>query len=165
MLRLTLPADDMAIDEWLVWLHETSERDLPTARRMALLRLVWQEAHLTRQGLVARVESLLGRGCFGSSPRATFYRDMAAVRRVLAKADYQLAYSRQPARRGYFVAGRPPLDEQLQRLIAGAVAEVDPEQIRIYRQLETSTRVWQMAHLSDWLHQANKRRLRRRDNL
>jgi hypothetical protein len=153
----------MSIDDWLAWLRETSERDVRVARRAALLRLIWQEAYLTREGLITRVEALLGQGCFGPSPPATFYRDIAAVRQALAEAGHRLAYSRRPARTGYYVEGRPLLDERLQRLIAGAVAEVDPEQITIYRQLAPAQRVWQVAHLSDWLRQANERRLQRKD--
>lgn len=162
MSRLTLPPNDVPIDDWLAWLRETAERDLPTARRTALLRLVWEESYLTRQGLIARVEALLGRGCFGPSQRSAFYRDVAAVRQALAEADHKLAYSRRRNRPGYYVEGRPLLDERLQRLIAGAVAEVDPRQIAIYRRLGPAQRVWQAAHLSDWLRRANERRLQRR---
>lgn len=159
MSPLTLPSNDVPIAAWLAWLHEMAERDLPAARRAALLRLVWQEAYLTRQGLIARVEALLGRGCFGASPRSAFFRDMAAVRQALAEAGHRLAYSRQRDRKGYYVEGRPLLDEHLRRLIAGAVAEVDPRQIAIYRRLGRAQRVWQAAHLSDWLRRANERRL------
>jgi hypothetical protein len=54
-----------------------------------------------------------------------------------------------------------PLDEATRRLIAGAVAEVDPRQIAIYQRLSPAERVWQLGHLSDWLHRANERRLER----
>ncbi len=161
MLSLMLLPDNTPIDTWLRWLRETAEGDLPAARQAALLRLVWQESYLTRQGLIARVEALLGWGCFGSTPRRTFHRDMAAVRRALAEAGHRLRYSRQVNRRGYYVEGRPLLDEHLRHLIAGAVAEVDPRQIAIYRRLEPAQRVWQAAHLSDWLRRANQRRLQR----
>ncbi|MBS1252201.1 MAG: hypothetical protein MAG451_01239 [Anaerolineales bacterium] len=150
----------MSRAEWLAWLREMADGDLPAARQTALLRLVWQEAYLTRQGLIARVEALLGRGCFGPSPRAALESDMTVVRQALADAGHELAYGRHGDREGYYVEGRPLLDERLQRLIAGAVAEVDPRQIAIYRRLEPATRVWQATHLSDWLRNANKRRLR-----
>jgi hypothetical protein len=162
MVSLTLPPDDMPMDVWLAQLREMATHNRPAARRMALLRLVWQEAYLTREGLIARVEGLLGRGCFGASPRTAFYRDMAVVRQTLAQAGYRLLYSRRSDQKGYYVEGRPRLDEQLQRLIAGAVAEVDPKQIEIYRRLGPDERVWQLAHLSDWLRQANAYRLQRR---
>ncbi len=162
MLSLTWPPNDVPMDEWLAWLRRTAERDLPAARRAALLRLIWEESYLTRQGLITRVEALLGRDCFGASLHSTFRRDIAAVRQALAKAGYRLAYSRRRDCKGYYIEGRPLLDEHLQRLIAGAVAEVDPRQIVIYRRLEPAQRVWQAAHLSDWLRKANERRLQRR---
>ena len=164
MSRPDLSVTELPVDAWLTWLRETAEQDLPTARRAALLRLVWQEAYLSRRGLIARVEALLGRGCFGRSVRSTFHRDMAVVRQVLADAGHRLLYGRHPDHprySGYYVAGRPLLDEKLQRLIAGAVAEVDPRQIAIYCRLKPAHRVWQAAHLSDWLRKANTRRLQR----
>jgi len=51
------------------------------------------------------------------------------------------------------------LDEHTRQLIAGAVAEVDPRQIAIYRGLTPAQRIRQLAHLSDWLRQTNLRRL------
>ncbi len=157
--RQELYLDDAPIEAWLTRLCETARLDLSLARQEALLRLIWQEAYLPRQGLVTSVVTLLGRGCFGSNWQDTFRRDMAAVRQALARAGHRLAYSREHG--GYYVEGRPMLDERLQRLIAGAVAEVDPRQIAIYRQLSPAQRIWQLAHLSDWLRQANERRLRR----
>lgn len=90
---------------------------------------------------------------------------MNAVRQALARTGHRLAYSRE--RGGYYIEGRPALDERLLRLIAGAAAEVDPRQIAIYRQLSPAQRIWQLAHLSDWLRQANERREQRsrRDKL
>lgn len=143
MSTLILPPDDTRLDDWLAWLRQTAERDLPAARRAALLRLVWQESYLIREGLMARVEALLGRGCFGSSARSTFYRDIAAVRQALAEAGHRLVYSRQSGWKGYHVEGRPLLDEQLQRLIAGSVAEVDPRQIAVSRHLTPAQRFQQ----------------------
>lgn len=131
MSRLAWPPDDMPWDTWLAWLRETAQHNLPTARRSALLRLVWQESYLTREGLISRVEGLLGRNCFGRSPRKTFECDIAVVRQALAQAGHRLTYSRGHGRQGYCVEGRPVLDERLQRQIAGAVAEVDPRQIAI----------------------------------
>ena len=50
------------------------------------------------------------------------------------------------------------IDEHIRQLIASAVAEVDPCQIAIYRRLTPAQRIRQLAHLSDWLRQANLRR-------
>jgi len=155
----------MPVEVWLAWLRETAEQDLPTARRAALLRLVWQEAYLSRQGLIARVEALLGRGCFGTSPASTFHRDMAVVRQVLAEAGHELLYDRHPDHprySGYYVAGRPLLDEKLQRLIAGAVAEVDPQQIAVTRRLTPAQQFQQGYSMTRLAEQVVAYRLRQR---
>ena len=159
---LNLDTVTLPMHEWRPMLEALAARDLPAARRAALLRLVWRESYLPREGLIFRVEWLLGRGCFGQNPRRTFYRDMRHVRQVLAVAGHRLRYSRRRGQEGYYVEGRPLLDERLARLIAGSVAEVDPGQISIYRRLSPAQRVWQLAHLSDWLRAANLRRLHRR---
>ncbi len=140
---LTLPPDDVPIATWLTQLREMAIQNRPAARRAALLRIVWQQAYLTREGLISRVEDLLGRGCFAASSRAAFYRDMAVVRRVLAETGHRLIYSRRAGQKGYYVEGRPRLDERLQRLIAGAVAEVDPQQIAVSRRLTPAQRFQQ----------------------
>ncbi|RMD65485.1 hypothetical protein D6833_02900, partial [Candidatus Parcubacteria bacterium] len=58
-------------------LHDAARRDLVTARRKALCEILWRERYLTREGLIARVEALLGKNCFGRSAwEDTFYRDM-----------------------------------------------------------------------------------------
>jgi hypothetical protein len=160
---MAIPPKDILITEWLAELCEAAEQDLPAARQAALLRIIWQESYLTRRGLIARVEAILGRGCFGSSPHRAFRRDIAVVRQVLADAGHILSFNRRRDQKGYYVEGRPLLDERLQRLIAGAVAEVDPQQIAIYQRLGPAQRVWQAGHLSNWLRRANERRLQRRE--
>lgn len=162
MSPLTVPPDDVPMDEWMAWLRETAEQDLPAARRAALLCLVWQESYLTRQGLIARVEALLGRGCFGPSPRAAFDSDMAAVRQALVEAGHKLTYSRRTGHKGYYVEGRPLLDERLQRLIAGAVAEVDPKQIAVSRRLSPAEQFQQGRSMTELAERVATYRLRQR---
>jgi hypothetical protein len=53
------------------------------------------------------------------------------------------------------------LDEETRRIIAGAIAEVDPRQIAIYAKLTPAQRIRQLAHLSDWLRRAERRRRER----
>ncbi|MBN2389848.1 MAG: hypothetical protein JXR84_03940 [Anaerolineae bacterium] len=53
------------------------------------------------------------------------------------------------------------IDAHIRHLIASAVTEVDPRQIAIYRRLTPAHRIRQLAHLSDWLRQANLRRQHR----
>jgi hypothetical protein len=159
---LTIPSDNISIDAWWTQLRQMAERDLPAARQAALLRLVWQESYLTGEGLIARVEALLGRGCFGASPHAAFHRDVAAVRRALAQAGHRLVYSSQPPRKGYYVEGRPLLYEGLQRLIAGAAAEVDPRQIAVSRHLTPAQQFQQGLSMTRLAEQVAAYRLRQR---
>ncbi len=135
MSALTFPPEDIAITVWIKELRQSARRNLSLARRTAMLRLLWQEACFTHEGLAARVETILWVGCFGDSPQYAFRRDIRIVRRTLLEAGYRLRYSRRPKSPGYYVEGRPVLDEKICRLISGAVAEVDPAQIAISRKL------------------------------
>jgi hypothetical protein len=159
---LTLPSNEAPIDAWLPHLREVAAQDLPMARRMALLRLVWQQAYWSRKGLVWWVEDLLGQDCFGASPRSTFYRDMAVVRQALAENGHRLLYGRRKGQRGYYVEGRPRLDEHLRRLIAGAMAEVDPRQIAISRKLTPAQRFRQGCSMVELAERVGACRLRQR---
>jgi len=160
MARWPIPPDDLPLTTWRSRLGDVAGCDLPSVRRETLLRLIWQQSYQTRQGLIAGVEMLWGRGYFGTDWQAEFRRDMRAVRQALADAGYRLVYDRR--QRAYFIEGRPPLDEKLRQIIAGAAAEVDPRQIAIYKRLTPAQRIWQLGHLSDWLRRANERRLARR---
>ena len=162
MPDLTILSANIPIDAWLTQLRQMAERDLPAARQAALLRLIWQESYLTREGLIARVEALLGRGCFGTSPHAFFHHDIAAVRRTLAQAGHRLVYSSQPPRKGYYVEGRPLLYEHLQRLIAGAAAEVDPRQIAVSRHLTPAQQFQQGLSMTRLAEQVAAYRLHQR---
>jgi len=137
MPTLSVPPEQIPIERWISRLRDMAKHDLPKARQAALLRLIWQESHLTQAGLMARVEDLLRRGCFGPNPGAAFQADIAVVRQVLADAGHQLqlTWGDEPKQTTYYIKGRPLLDEQLQKLIAGAIAEVDQNQIAISRRL------------------------------
>src|SRR5436305_12758376 len=84
-------------------LNDAIERDLVTARRSTLLRLVWQESFLSGTGLISRTEAILGRGCFGMAAAATFRRDIRALKVILKRAGFSLRFSRQAGRGGYYV--------------------------------------------------------------
>src|SRR6266545_5572083 len=76
-------------------LHDAIHRDITTARRTALLEILWNERYLTRAQLIARVELRLGKNCFGVSAwEDTFYRDMRFVKQAFEAVGYQLLYSR-----------------------------------------------------------------------
>jgi hypothetical protein len=158
MNTISLPEEAL-----LALLVDTAERDRTTARRLCLLRILWYERFLTRTGLMARVEGELGRGCFGEAAwEDTFYRDMRVVKRVLKAAGCELAYSRSPARPGYYLRDQPRLHPDLGRVLDGSVAEVDPAQIAIYRRLEPIVRFRQGCSISDTARQAVTYRLRQR---
>ena len=137
-LRLGLLEDDLA-------------RDTVSARRAALLAVIWREGRLSSAGLIARAEAILGRGCFGRAPAATFRRDLRALKRILAAAGYLLRFSRRPGRGGYYIAGRPDLAPELAAYIRAALADVDPRQIKLAARLTPAERVQQAARLSDGL--------------
>src|SRR5688500_10385972 len=60
MVRLSLPT---VMKDTL--LHDAIQRDITTARRAALLEILWSERYLTRPQLIARVELRLRKSCFG----------------------------------------------------------------------------------------------------
>lgn len=163
MSNLRIPPNELSYDEWAAWLHELADRDMPAARQAALLRLIWEEPGLIREGLINRVEFLLGRGCFEPAPEAAFQHDVAAVRAALADAGYRLLWTDDADRRGYYVEGREQLDEDLRRLIAGAVAEVDPRQIAISRRLTPAQQFQQGCSMTRLAEQVASYRLRQRE--
>ena len=154
--------NDMPRDEWLHWLRTLAKRDLMMGRRAALVRAVWDEANLRPNGLFHRVQDLLGLGCFGATPFETLTQDMEAVRQTFAAEGHTLERNE---RGGYYVVGRSLGDPYLKKLIEGSIAEVDPKQIAIYRKLTPAQRVRQCVDLSDWLWQANQRRLARKKRI
>src|SRR3990172_10446315 len=86
-----------------VILQDAIQRDITTARRVALLEILWNERYLTRAQLIARVELRLGKNCFGVSAwEDTFYRDMRFVKKAFEAAGYRLLYSRNKQQPGYY---------------------------------------------------------------
>src|SRR5215211_3578606 len=87
-------------------LRDAMQRDITTARRVALLEILWNERYLTRSQLIARVELQLGKKCFGVSAwEDTFYRDMRFVKQAFEAAGNRLLYSRQKEQLGYYLDG------------------------------------------------------------
>ena len=149
----------LPVELGLALLKEAAARDPVTARRMALLSILWQEGFLTAIGLMARAEALVGRGCFGQASVATFRRDMRALKYVLAEAGHTLRFSRRVGQGGYYVAGRPALAPELAASIHASVADVDAHQIELAGQLTPADRVRQAGLLSDGLRNMAVRRL------
>jgi hypothetical protein len=149
----------LPVDLRLGLLQEAQARDLVTARRAALLALIWHESFLPAAGLMARIEAIVGRGCFGKAATATLKRDLRAVRAILAAQGLALRFSRRPGRRGYYIPGRPELAPELIAAIRAGMSDLDPHQIELARLLTPAQRVQQAGRLSDQLRAMAVRRL------
>jgi len=131
-------------------IQDAIQRDMTTARRFALLNLIWNERFLIREQLVARIELKLGKNCFGRSAwEDNFYRDMRVVKQAFRAAGYQLAFSRSKHLSGYYLVDQPPLSLQLKNMLSSISSEVDPRQIKIYHQLSLAERFRQGCAVSD----------------
>src|SRR5215212_8376863 len=104
-------------------LRDAMQRDITTARRFALLEILWRERYFTRAQLIARVELRLGKNCFGVSAwEDIFYRDMRFVKQAFETAGYQLLYSRHKEQPGYYLEGQPALRSEIQQVLKGSAA-------------------------------------------
>ncbi|TAK13034.1 MAG: hypothetical protein EPO32_06675 [Anaerolineae bacterium] len=138
-------------------LDDATARDIVTARRACLLSILWRQRGLARPALMRRVEAELGRGCFGEKAwEDTFQRDMKAVKRALRAAGHELTYSRTKGSEGYVLRGEPRLHPQVQAAIHGALAEIDPRQIRVYARLTPAQRFQQGAAISTLAREAKQ---------
>jgi hypothetical protein len=131
-------------------LQDAMQRDITTARRVALLEILWHERYLTRSHLIVRIECRLGKNCFGISAwEDTFFRDMRFVKQAFEAGGYQLLYSRNRQQPGYYLDGQPALSFEIQQVLKGSAAEVDQRQIDIYRKLSFAERFHQGCSISD----------------
>jgi hypothetical protein len=145
MIRLSLPT---VMKDAI--LHDTIQRDITTARRVALVEILWIERYLTRAQLIARLEIRLGKNCFGISAwEDTFYRDIRVVKQAFEAAGYRLLYSRNKQQPGYFLDGQPALSADVKQILKSSAVEVDQRQINIYRQLSFAERFHQGCSISD----------------
>jgi hypothetical protein len=159
MIRLSLPTvmKDAILDDAM-------KRDITTARRVALLEILWNERYLTRAHLIARVELRLGRGCFGSSAwQDTFYRDMRIVKQAFEAVGYRLLYSRNRQQPGYYLDGQPSLSSEFKQILQNSAAEVDQRQIDIYRKLSFAERFYQGCSISDTARRVVAYRIRQKN--
>jgi hypothetical protein len=146
-------------------LRDAIQRDVTTARRVALLEILWNERYLSRSQLMTRVELRLGKNCFGISAwEDTFYRDMRFVKQAFAAARYQLLYSRKKEQPGYYLDGQPPLSAEIKQVLKGSAAEVDQRQIDIYRQLSFAERFHQGCSISDTARKVVAYRIRQENS-
>jgi hypothetical protein len=125
-------------------LQDAEKRDTVTARRSHLARLLLRERYLTRESLMFRVEALMGFASFGKkSWKDNFYRDMCVVKAALKQTGFDLKYSRTGDHLGYYIAGEGHLHPDIKKEIAGALGEIDQEQIEIYRRISTAQKFYQ----------------------
>lgn len=154
---------DLPAASYKILLQDACQRDRVTARRVYLMRILWQERYLTRLQLVVRVESWLGKDCFGhKAVHDTFYRDLKVVKQAFQESGYELKYSRSTLRPGYFLKDQPAVSETLKRAIQGSSAEVNRQQIAILRQFSAAKRFALGASISDTARQAVAYRIRQR---
>ena len=131
-------------------LQDAVQRDLTTARRAALLEILWRERFLTRAQLIARVELKLGRNCFGISAWVdTFYRDIHTVKQAFKAAGHVLVYSRSKRQPGYYLEGQPALSSEFKQMLKSSASEVDQRQIDLYHRLSPADRFYQGCSISD----------------
>jgi len=147
-----------------VLLKDAARRDIPTARRASLARILYHERYLTRAQLMVRVEALVGKGCFGKRAwEDNFYRDMRVVKKALKAEGYELKYSRKPGEEGYYLEGEPRISEQLKKIIAGAAAEIDPRQMAVVHKLTLAERFQIGCSMTDAVREARAYRLRQKN--
>lgn len=145
-------------------LQDAMQRDITTARRVALLEILWNERYLTRAQLIARVELRLGRNCFGVSAwEDTFYRDMVIVKQAFEAAGSQLLYSRNKRQPGYYLDGQPALSAKFKQVLKTSAAEVDQRQLDVYRKLSFAERFHQGCSISDTARKVVAYRIRHDD--
>ena len=160
MIRLTLPTSMKD-----AVLQDAMERDITTARRIALLEILWYERYLTRAQLIARVELRWGKNCFGASAwEDTFYRDMRLVKQAFETAGYRLLYSRNKKQPGYYLDEQPTLLSEIQQILKTSAAEVDQRQIDIYHKLSPADRFRQGCSISDTARKVVAYRIRQEDS-
>jgi hypothetical protein len=157
MIKLSLP---VVMKDAI--LRDAMHRDITTARRVALLEILWDERYLTRSQLIARVELRLGKNSFGILAwEDTFYRDMRFVKQAFEAARYRLSYSRNKQQPGYYLDGQSTLSSEIKQVLKGSASEVDQRQIDIYRKLSFAERFHQGCSISDTARKVVAYRIRR----
>ena len=132
-------------------LRDAEKRDRVTARRVYLTRALLRENYLSRESLIRRVEYLMGFKSFEEkSWEDTFYRDMRVVKQALKEAGFRVKYSRKKNSDGYYLEGKSRLSEEVKKEIAGAIAELDEEQMKIYKDMSPAQKFYQATSIIDF---------------
>ena len=132
---LDLNFDSTPILTWLDRARAKNELSLIDLRRSLIARMIWKVSYQRSIGLIENVRFLLGSRAWGDRPRTVLAEDILVLRRALAEAGQHLAYSRRREMEGFYLRGRPLIDPQMKRRMIGAMAEGDPQQMAIARQL------------------------------
>lgn len=159
---LDLNLDSTPIITWLAQVRKTGHLDAVGIRRSLIARMIWQVSYQRSPGLIENVAYLLGWRVWGENPRTRLAEDIQYLRHVLHRAGHLLRYSRKRDNQGFYVQGRPALDQQLERRLEGALAEVDPAQTAILARMTSAERFTQAAAMIEFTQQAGALRLRQR---
>jgi len=144
-LSMSLPEESQSY-----LLLDAQKRDVVTARRVNLLRILWRERYLTREGLMQRVETIMGHACFGEkSWKDNFYRDMRVVKTALKHSGHELNYSRKREKPGYYLDGEPVLHPDEEKAVRAALRELDPHQTEIYKRISPAQKFFQACSITN----------------
>jgi len=80
----------------------------------------------------------------------TFYRDMRVVKQALREAGFEVKYSRKKNNDGYYLEGMSRLSKEVKKEIAGAIAELDEEQVKIYKDMSPAQKFYQATSIIDF---------------
>ena len=91
-----------------------------------------------------RVESFMGFASFGENNRKNnFYRDMRVMKAALKQVGFDVKFSRSMDKPRYYFAGEDSLYPYVKKEIAGALDEIDQEQIEIYKRISPAQKFYQ----------------------
>ncbi len=126
-----------------------------------MVEILFQERYLTREQLIVRIEGKLGIGCFGDSAwEDTFFRDMQVVKQALRAAGYQLLTVEVRINQAIIFAIKPAISADLETVLDGCVAEIDPSQVEIFKELTFAQRFQQGCSISNLARNVVAHRIR-----
>ena len=128
------------IAQHLLQQTRSGQRQLTTAELLTQAR-----EPLDRQALIQRVETTLGRPCYGIRPEHTLWADVRALKR----AGLPIRYTRAARRPGYYVLTQEQIIERDARRLLQQIGwqPADWTQIAVYAQMPPARKVAQMLRL------------------
>jgi len=123
---------------------DKEKQNTAIVRYWHLANILFRERYLTCEALIFRVESIMGFASFGENNRKNnFYRDMRVVKAALKQIGFDLKFSRSEDKLGYYFAGEDSLHPDVKKELAGALDEIDQEQIEIYKRISPAQKFYQ----------------------